>query len=112
MTRPTLTDLAAKRAKADHYWPVGSHIRHQKSQNIYEIMFHSTRESDAETLITFRPIAYDDLPPIYVIGQPPVDERDAYITRPLIELSEIVTEGDYTGPRFTKVVKQETWVDV
>ena len=111
MSRPSLTDLAIKRATADRFWPVGSHIRHQKTGNVYEIMMHSTRETDAETLITFRPASYDDRPRLYFIGQFPVDERDAYITRPLIELSEVVTEGEYTGARFVPVKKVETWVD-
>lgn len=111
MTRPTLTELAVKRATADHFWPRGNHIRHNKSGSVYEIMDHVTRERDAEVEIVIRPVALDDKPRRHFLGQPPVDDRDAYISRPLIELSEIVTEGDYVGPRFSPVKKVETWVD-
>lgn len=110
MSRPTLHELAQRRERAASlYWPEGNHIRHEKTGNIYEIMFYSTRESDAEVLITFRPIAYDDKPRHTMIGKYACDERDAFITRPLSELKDYVIEGDYQGARFRRVIK-EGWV--
>lgn len=116
MSRPTLFELAQSQAEAALHYPIGSYIRHQKGDNIYEVMFYSTREADGEILMTFRPIAYDNHLRTTRMGQLEADERDCLITRPLSEISERVDIGRDGGvqivPRFVRAAKVETWIDV